>query len=338
MRRLKKTLRRICKGKKAAGSSKRLTVARPAPALRQTTIPTGLALREKVVEPSVAVPATSAAPAEAPLSAVLISQVSGQPRRKRARPTKEVDFLGVNTEEPVKEVLEALPPETAAVAVVHNKYWVEEWKDYTASYTVEDLVAANCACIARALGTSVQLEDLIKDLSVKNIDLAKLLEEAMQYEDEVRAAQEKAYEAESTKQEAEGQLIRVNADVERLKKELHETECQVAAVTRRSDHANEYHRLTTSALEASYKEKAELKQWAEAQAEEIASLKGELKSAGEVAVQNFIDHFEEHPLYDDFANYWASWSAQELLGQLKEIHPTLDISSLQTEFNGPTRG
>ncbi|XP_022861284.1 uncharacterized protein LOC111381701 [Olea europaea var. sylvestris] len=224
------------------------------------------------------------------------------------------------------------------MAVVHNKYWTEEWRDHTASCTAGDLVAANSACVARALNTSIQLEGLVKDLNAKREDLAKRLEEAMHYGDAVREARAKATEEEKGRKEVEAQLSAAKAEVERRKKELYEVECHVAAMTRRGDHANEHHRLATEALKASNIEKAELRQKAEAQSEEIASLKEELKSAGEVAVQNFIDHFEEHPLYDDFANFWASWSAQGLLGRLKEVHPTLKISTLEAEFEGPTGG
>ncbi|XP_022874088.1 uncharacterized abhydrolase domain-containing protein DDB_G0269086-like [Olea europaea var. sylvestris] len=322
------------KGKKSAAPPRRPTVARPPPVMRQTTILTGVALPER--SPSAAEPV--AAQDTTPLTAVPIEHVPGQQRRKRARSSKEVDFLGTSSEEPVREVLEALPPETAAVAVVHSKYWTEEWRDHTASCTAEDLVAVNSACVARALSTSIQLEGLVKDLNSKREDLAKRLEEAMHYGDAVRAAQAKAAKAEEAKRAAEVQLAASQAEVERLKKELYEVECQGAVVTRRLDHANEHHKLATDALEASNREKAELKQQAEAQSVEIASLREELKSAGEVAVQNFIDHFEDHPLYDDFANFWASWNAQSLLGRLKEVHPTLDISQLEEEFGGPAGG
>jgi hypothetical protein len=322
------------KGKKSAAPPRRPTVARPPPVMRQTTIPTGVALPKR--NPTATEPV--AAPDTAPLAAVPIEHVLGQQRRKRARSSKEEDFLGTSSEEPVKEVLEALPPETAAVAVVHSKYWTEEWRDHTASCTAEDLVAVNSACVARALSTSIQLEGLVKDLNSKREDLAKRLEEAMHYGDAVRAARAKAAKAEEEKRAAEVQLAASQAEVERLKKEFYEVECQVAVVTRRLDHANEHHKLATDALEASNREKAELKQQAEAQSVEIASLREELKSAGEVAVQNFIDHFEDHPLYDDFANFWASWSAQSLLGRLREVHPTLDISPLEAEFGGPTGG
>lgn len=270
-----------------------------------------MAILEKRPAPSEA--ATAIAPATTPLFVVPIAQVPRQWKRKRPRPSKEVDFLGTNPEELVREVLEALPLEVATVAVIHNKYWTEEWKDHTASCTAEDLVAANSACVTRALSTSIQIEGVVKDLNSKREDLTKRLEEVMHYGDAMREAQAKATQAEEGKKEVEAQLTAAKAEVEWLKKKLYEVKCQVADMTWRVDHTNEHHKLTTEALEVSNKEKAELRQKAEAQSEEIAFLKEELKSVGEVAVHNFIDHFEDHPLYDDFANFWASWSAQGLL-------------------------
>lgn len=100
-----------------------------------------------------------------------------------------------------------------------------------------------------------------------------------------------------------------------------------------------HHHLATEVLEASNKENAKLRQRAEAQVEDIDSLKAEVKVAREMAMQRFIDHFEEHSLYDTFANFWASWNAQTMLGRLREVyHPTLDISALEIKFGRPTRG
>ncbi|XP_022851055.1 uncharacterized protein LOC111372871 [Olea europaea var. sylvestris] len=106
------------KGKKSAAPPKCPTVAKPLSALRQTTIPTVVAIQEKRLAPI----ESATAPATTPLAAMPIDQVPGQQKRKRPHPSKEVDFLGTNPEEPVREVLEALPPETATVAVVHCKY------------------------------------------------------------------------------------------------------------------------------------------------------------------------------------------------------------------------
>lgn len=70
----------------------------------------------------------------------------------------------------------------------------------------------------------------------------------------------------------------------------------------------------------------------EAQVEEIDSLKAEAKVVKKTAVRHFIDYFKEHPLYNTFANFWATLNAQTMLEQLREVDPTLDISTLEVEF------
>lgn len=74
----------------------------------------------------------------------------------------------------------------------------------------------------------------------------------------------------------------------------------MATLTRRIDYANNHHRLAVEALEASKKEKEELRQKVKAQVKEINSLMAEVKVTRETAMQHFIDHFKKHPLYDTF--------------------------------------
>lgn len=95
----------------------------------------------------------------------------------------------------------------------------------------------------------------MKDLRSKIIDLAQWLEENLHY----RNAEAKAAEVEKRRVETEDQLGKSNYYVERMRKELHEMKCQVAALTRWLDHANEHHCLVTEALEALNKEKSELR-------------------------------------------------------------------------------
>lgn len=91
----------------------------------------------------------------------------------------------------------------------------------------------------------------MKDLRAKNIDLAQRQDENLHYEDVVWDVEAKAIEAEKRRVEVEGQLRKPNDDIERLRKELHETECQVAA--------SRDHCFATVALEALNKEKSELR-------------------------------------------------------------------------------
>lgn len=58
---------------------------------------------------------------------------------------------------------------------------------------------------------------------------------------------------------------------ERFRRELHETECQVAALTSQLDYANEHHRLALEALDTSNKEKVKLRQWVEAHIKKVES-------------------------------------------------------------------
>lgn len=41
-------------------------------------------------------------------------------------------------------------------------------------------------------------------------------------------------------------------------------------------------------------------------------------------VQNFNDNFDKTLYYDDFINYWASWSAREITGSFMEVYSKLE--------------
>lgn len=76
----------------------------------------------------------------------------------------------------------------------------------------------------------------MKNLRAKNVDLAQRLEANLHYGEAVQDTEVKATEAEKKRLEVKGQLVKVQADVERLREELYETECQVATLVRRLDH------------------------------------------------------------------------------------------------------
>lgn len=81
------------------------------------------------------------------------------------------------------------------------------------------------------------------DMRAKNTDLAQRLEKALLYEDKVREARSKAEEAEKAKVEVEVRAVKAEATSEQLKKELYKIECQVTALMRRIDHANEKEKI-----------------------------------------------------------------------------------------------
>lgn len=113
-----------------------------------------------------------------------VAQTSDLAMKKMPYFENEVDFLETNLEEPVREV-----------AVIYTKYWIDTLRDHTSSYTIEELVATNNACITQAFSTSVQLEGPVKDLRAKNMDLAQWLDTIMHYEDAISTKKAQAEEA-----------------------------------------------------------------------------------------------------------------------------------------------
>lgn len=67
-------------------------------------------------------------------------------------------------------------------------------------------------------------------------------------------------------------------------------------------------------------------------------MRAEVKTAGEAVVEDYKANFDKTPEYDDFANFWASWAAQEVMSRLRESYPGLDLGPIEEEFGGPTGG
>lgn len=291
---------------------------------------------------------TEDAPPVPPTSQAIVpitAYFTGEQPRKRLKksagaPAKEnrADFLGSKEEDLPEAVLEMLPPETASAVRVHSKYWTEDWANHAASCEIEDLLAANNACVARALSMGASAEDLVRGLRKKNNELEDQLKALGSWEAEVAKAKKETEEAEERWVTATSKLDTAEVRVNQLKNELHESASQVAALTKRIDDANEHQRIASEALEVANRERGELKQLNEAQAKEIGSLKAEVGAIGEAEVLKYKENFHTTPEYDDFANYWASWAAKEVMSRLREKHPELDINFLEEEFGGPTGG
>lgn len=231
-----------------------------------------------------------------------------------------------------------LPTEISSAARVHSKYWTEDWANHAASCDIEDLLAANNGCVARALSMGAADEDLVRRLRKKNEDLEKRVEASSNWEAEVEKAKKEVEEVDEKWILTFSKLDSVEYEANHLKHEFHESVSQVVALTKKVDQANDYQKLTSEALEEANKERVELRKLTEGQADEINSLKAEAKTIGEVAIQNYKDNFENTPEYDEFANYWTSWAAKEMMSLLRERHPDLDINFLEEEFGGPTGG
>lgn len=193
----------------------------------------------------------------------------GVTKKRQKRPTsatargKVTDFLGSKDEDLSEAVLEMLPTETASTARVHSKYWTKDWANYAASYDIEDLVAANNACVARALSMGVVAKELVLGLWKKNEDLERRMEASSNWEAEVEKARK---ELEEKWISTSSKLDSVEIEANRLRHELHESVSHVAALTKKVDQANDHQKLTSEALQEANKERAELRKLTEGQA------------------------------------------------------------------------
>lgn len=82
---------------------------------------------------------------------------------------------------------------------------------------------------------------MVKDLQTKNVDLSQRLEIAFHYDNAMSVDRTKANEAEMRMAEGESKLEKAKVVEERLKNELHDTECQVIVLTRQVDYVNEHY-------------------------------------------------------------------------------------------------
>ncbi|CAI9766271.1 unnamed protein product [Fraxinus pennsylvanica] len=259
---------------------------------------------------------TVAAPSTVPQAIVPITAyfAEGPVKMKQKRPAnasangKATDFLGSKDDDLSEAVLEMLPPETTSAVRLHSKYWTDDWANHASSCGVEDLMAANNAYVARALSMGAAAEDLVKALRKRNDELEERLKASETWEAEVAKARKEVEEVKEKWITTATKLDAAEIQVNQYKNELHESVSQAATLTKRID------------------------------AGKIASLEAEVKAVGEAVVQDYKDNFDKTLEYDDFANYWASWAAQEMISRLRERHANLDIGFLEEEFGGPTRG
>jgi hypothetical protein len=137
----------------------------------------------KEIPPAAQPGVTVAAPSTIPQAVVPITAYfsEGPAKKKLKKPVsasargKATDFLGSRDEDLSEAVLEMLPPETASAARIHGKYWTEDWQRHAASCDIEDLLAANNACVARALSMGAAAEDLVRGLRKRNEELEEKL-------------------------------------------------------------------------------------------------------------------------------------------------------------------
>ncbi|XP_022865629.1 caldesmon-like [Olea europaea var. sylvestris] len=141
--------------------------------------------------------------------------------------------------------------------------------------------------------------------------------------EEVKAAKAEAKEAKVQKVEEAAKLESALAHIEALKKEVHESQCEVTA------EALEKANLSLAGARDAY-------QFLEGQAKwymnDASVAREEARTAREEAVKEYIANFHTTEEYKSFSSYWRNFAYAEVLERAEELYPNLDLAQLRSEF------
>ncbi|XP_022891756.1 axoneme-associated protein mst101(2)-like [Olea europaea var. sylvestris] len=141
--------------------------------------------------------------------------------------------------------------------------------------------------------------------------------------EEVKATKAEAEEAKSQKVEEAMKLESALAQIEALKKDVYESQCEVTA------EALEKANLSLAGARDAY-------QFLEGQAKwymnDASVAREEARTAGEEAVKEYIANFHTTEEYKSFSAYWRNFAYAEVLERAEELYPNLDLAQLRSEF------
>ncbi|XP_022891702.1 uncharacterized protein LOC111406522 [Olea europaea var. sylvestris] len=214
---------------------------------------------------------------------------------------KSPSFLVGREETLAPALVEALPEEVRSAIENFYRFWTDMWQLHASSCDASDLTRA------KALS---DFQSRTRSSEEKTASLAE----------EVKAA-------------------RAEAEIEALKKEVHESQCEVASLTKKVEVSNEYQKVTAKALE-----KANLSlvgaqdayHFLETQikwyVDDASHAREEAQRARKQAVQEYVANFHNTEEYKSFSAYWRSFAYAEVMERAEEMYPNLDLTQFRSEF------
>ncbi|KAL2514782.1 uncharacterized protein Fot_28753 [Forsythia ovata] len=136
---------------------------------------------------------------------------------------------------------------------------------------------------------------------------------------------------------------------DKLKNDLEAVESDVAEFSKRCDLSNQAQEITAKVLAKANAQREglidkidQLEETTESLRAECYNLRGKnlkLKSVTEEAeiakVENFRNQFEFTPYYENLQAFFVNFGARQVLAELKEQHPTLDLSAVEDNYPAP---
>ncbi|XP_022862709.1 uncharacterized protein LOC111382907 [Olea europaea var. sylvestris] len=249
---------------------------------------------------------------------------------------KSPNFLAGREDELAPALVEALPEEIRGATESFYKFWTERWQLHASSCDATDLTRALVSQSARTFGLALECREALSEFQTRTHasegKTASLVEE-------VKAAKAEAEEIKAQRAEEAAKLESALTQIEALKREVYESQCEVASLTKKVEVSNEHQKVTAEALEQANLALAgarDANQFLEGQAKwymnDASVAREEARNAAEEAVRAYIANFHTTEEYKSFSAYWRNFAYAEVLERAEELYPNLDLAQLRSEF------
>ncbi|XP_022843376.1 uncharacterized protein LOC111366926 [Olea europaea var. sylvestris] len=242
---------------------------------------------------------------------------------------KSPSFLAGREETLATALVEALSQEVRSATESFYRFWTDRWQLHASSYDATDLTRALVSQSVRTFSLALECREALSDFQTRTQSSE---EKTASLAKELKAARAEAEEARAPKLEEMVKLESALAQIEALKKEVHESQYEVASLTKKVEVSNEHQKVTAEALE-----KANLSLVGAQEANRFleTQLKWYVDDAShdrEEAVQEYVANFHNTEEYKSFSAYWRNFAYAEVMERAEELYPNLDLTQLRSEF------
>ncbi|XP_022895277.1 uncharacterized protein LOC111409463 [Olea europaea var. sylvestris] len=233
---------------------------------------------------------------------------------------KSPSFLARREEALAPALVEALPEEIRSATESFYKFWKERWQLHASACDATDLTRALVSQSVRTFGLALECREALSEFQTRTQasegKMASLAEE-------LKAAKAEAEEAKAQKVEESAKLESALDQIEALRKEVYEPQCEVTA------EALEKANLSLTGAQDAYKYLEGQIKW---YVDDTSHARKEAQIAGEEAVKEYITNFHTTEEYKSFSAYWRNFAYAEVMERVEELYPNLDLTQLRSEF------
>lgn len=123
-----------------------------------------------------------------------------------------------------------MPSEVQDATVDFYKFWIDRWQSYTSNYNAVDLIATLVSQSARAFVMALECQEMLKDVQTHSKESIDKLASAAE---EMKKIDTEAKDLRTQQVKDMAKLDFASAEIEVLKREVHESQCQVASLTKK---------------------------------------------------------------------------------------------------------